>query len=81
MKEFKSWKDIEEWAKRNGYKRIAKRVRFNAENWWSSGEFGRSQKEICDTMRHARTETARHEWAGRIERALEDDDVLNTIGV
>lgn len=79
MKEFKSWKDIKEWAEKNGYKNMAKRLQLNNDCWESSGEFGRSQVAICDTMRYARTEEARHEWAQRIEKELESDEVLQCV--
>ena len=73
MKEFKSWKEIKEWAEENGFEKLAKRLQLNNDCWWSSGEFGRSQVAICDAMRYAETEEERLEVAGEIEKELEGD--------
>ena len=79
MKEFKTWRDVRDWAGAHGYKNIVKRMDLNNQCWNSSGEFGRSQVAICDTMRNARSEEARHEWAQRIEKELETDEVLQCV--
>ena len=63
MKEIKSWRDIKEWFKQNGYPVLAKRMQMNNDCWNSCGEFGRSQVAICDAMRCAETEEERHEVA------------------
>ena len=63
MTEFKSWRDIRDWFKKNGYEVMAKRMDMNNSCWWSSGEFGRSQVMICDSMRFAESEEERHEVA------------------
>lgn len=50
-KNWKSWRDIKEWAEAEGYKHLAARMQLNNDCWQSSGEFGRSQVAICDTLR------------------------------
>ena len=50
-KNWKSWRDIKEWAEAEGYKHLAARMQLNNDNWQSSGEFGRSQVAICDMLR------------------------------
>ena len=56
MKTFKDWKEIRDWAKDNGWTNLAARMQLNNDAWNSSGEFGRSQVEICDSIRFAETE-------------------------
>lgn len=75
MKEFKSWKDIKEWAEENGFEKLAKRLQLNNDCWNSCGEFGRSQVAICDSLRYAETEEERLEVAGEIEKELTGDIV------
>jgi hypothetical protein len=75
MKEFKSWKDIKEWAEENGFEKLAKRLQLNNDCWNSCGEFGRSQVAICDSIRYAETEEERLEVAGEIEKELTGDIV------
>lgn len=53
---FESWRDILEWVKDNGFKRLAKWMTVNNACYWSSGEFGRAQAMICDSIRLAYTE-------------------------
>lgn len=77
MKEFKTWRDIKEWFEKNGYKEMAKRMQLNNDCWMSSGEFGRSQVYICDSMRFAESEEERHEVA----KALTDGDDLIELGL
>jgi hypothetical protein len=79
MKEFKSWHDIQDWAKENGYDRMATRMQVNNDCWNSCGEFGRSQVAICDAMRFADTEDERHEIAKQIEGDLADDIVTDIV--
>ena len=69
MKEFKTWRDIKEW--------FEKRMQLNNDCWWSSGEFGRSQVYICDSMRFAESEEERHEVA----KALMGEDDLIELGL
>ena len=76
MKEYKSWRDIKDWAEQNGFDRLAKRLELNNRCWNSSGEFGRSQVYLCDSMRYAETEQERLEVAEQLEQELADDIVL-----
>lgn len=75
MKEFKDWKEIRDWANENGFPNLAGRLQFNNDNWMSSGEFGRSQVQICDAMRFCDTEEERIEMAKDIEKDLENDEI------
>lgn len=75
MKEFKNWHDIQDWAKENGFKNIVKRMQINNDCWNSSGEFGRSQVEICDSLRFCKSEEERLEVAENIEESLNHDFV------
>lgn len=77
MKEFKSWRDIRDWAEEHGYKNIVRRMELNNKCWESCGEFGRSQVAICDSLRLAGTEEVRREVAEEIEKELSEDIVLN----
>lgn len=79
MKEFKNWHDIQDWAKENGFKNIVKRMQINNDCWNSSGEFGRSQVEICDNLRFAQSKEERLEIAEEMEAELSHDFV--TTGV
>lgn len=76
MKEFKSWREIMEWAKSNDFNNMAKRMQLNNDCWNSSGEFGRSQVQICDAMRFADSEEDRLEIAKQI-----DDDCSENMGL
>lgn len=72
---FKSWLDIKEWAEANGYKRLAARLELNNRCWYSSGEFGRSQVILCDSMRQAED---LHEVASLLELELSGEyEVVN----
>lgn len=79
MKEFKNWREIKEWAERNGFVRLAKRLELNNDCWSSSGEFGRSQVYLCDSMRYAESEQERLEIAEQLEKELADDIVLELV--
>lgn len=79
MKAFKNWHEIMEWAKRNGYENMAKRMQINNDCWMSCGEFGRSQVAICDAMRFAESESQRHDVATEIEESLTGDMVLECV--
>jgi len=79
MKAFKDWQEIMEWAKRNGYTNMAKRMQINNDCWNSCGEFGRSQVAICDAMRYAESESQRHDVAKAIEQSLVGDMVLECV--
>lgn len=75
MKEFKTWHDIQDWARENGFKNIVKRMQINNDCWMSSGEFGRSQVQICDSLRFCKSEEERLEVAEQIEESLNHDFV------
>ena len=75
MKEFKNSHDIQDWAKENGFKNIVKRMQINNDCWNSSGEFGRSQVKICDSLRFCNSEEERLEIAENIEEILNHDFV------
>lgn len=77
MTEFKNWRDIKEWFEQNGYEVMAKRMQMNNDCWNSSGEFGRSQVMICDSMRFAESEEERHE----VTKALMGEDELIELGL
>ena len=76
MKEFKNWREIMDWAKSNGFNNMAKRMQLNNDCWNSSGEFGRSQVQICDAMRFADSEEDRLKIAKQI-----DDDCSENMGL
>lgn len=63
---FKDWREIKEWAEKNGYKNLAARMQLNNDAWMSSGEFGRSQEQICDALRFAKTAEEQHKIAADI---------------
>lgn len=71
--EFESWRDIKEWAEQNGYINMAKRMQLNNDCWNSSGEFGRNQVFVCDSMRMARNEKARHEFAKMFDDSCKEN--------
>lgn len=56
VKHWKGWLDIKKWAESIGCQNLANRLQLNNDCWMSSGEFGRSQKEICDNLRFAKSE-------------------------
>ena len=70
MKDFKNWQDIKEWATKNNFYNLAKRMQLNNDCWNSSGEFGRSQVEICDALRFAQSEDERIEIAQEFDQAF-----------
>lgn len=76
-REFKNWRDIRDWCSKNGFEKLAKRMQLNNDCWNSSGEFGRSQVYICDSMRFAESEEERFEIASK----LQNDDDLIEIGI
>lgn len=65
---WKKWDDIRDWAEKNGFKNLANRLQLNNDLWMSSGEFGRSQVEICDLLRNAIDE----DDAKEIAKVLDD---------
>lgn len=77
MEEFKTWQDIRDWCEDNGYKALANRMELNNSCWNSSGEFGRSQVMICDSLRFAESEEERH----AVARELQSEDELIELGL
>lgn len=71
--DFKSWRDIREWAKNNGLKHLVARMDLNNQCWNSSGEFGRSQVAICDYIRSAETEDEAIEIAQQMDAQMEEN--------
>lgn len=55
-KKWKGWEDIKKWAEKHGFSNLVARMQLNNDAWMSSGEFGRSQKYICDCLRNAENE-------------------------
>ncbi len=73
MKQLKSWREIKDWAEKNGYKHMAERMQLNNDCWLSSGEFGRDQVYICDAIRHADSEEERHKIAKAYDEAVTEN--------
>lgn len=71
--DFKSWRDIMTWAKEKGLKHLVARMELNNRCWNSSGEFGRSQVEICDNIRLALTEADAEEIAIQMDAQMEEN--------
>lgn len=71
--EWKSWRDIRNWCEDNGYNNIVKRMDLNNRCWNSSGEFGRSQVDICDSLRYAVDEAEAHEIASDINEQFAEN--------
>lgn len=70
---FKSWRDIREWANNKGLINLVARMGLNNRCWNSSGEFGRSQVEICDAIRLAKTEDDALEIATQLNEEMEEN--------
>lgn len=70
---WESWKDIQKWAKKNGFKHLVARMQLNNDSWMSSGEFGRSQKEICDNLRFAEDKEEALELASAMDKAFSEN--------
>lgn len=70
---FKSWRDIRDWAEEKGLKNLVARMDLNNRCWNCSGEFGRSQVAICDAIRTAETE----EKALEIAKQFDDQTAEN----
>ena len=77
MKQFKDWHEIMDWCSENGFDKLAKRMKMNNDCWMSSGEFGRSQVMICDSIRFAESEEERL----AVAQALQDGDDLIEMGL
>lgn len=70
---WKTWKDILKWVEKKGYKKLAERMRLNNACWMSSGEFGKSQVEICDSLRYAQDEDEALEIASELNEAMSEN--------
>lgn len=70
---WKSWRDIRDWCDGGGYKNIVKRMNLNDSCWNSSGEFGRSQVEICDSLRFADNEDEAKEIASELDKRFSEN--------
>ena len=62
-----NWKDIQKWAEKNGF------MQLNNDSWMSSGEFGRSQKQICDNLRFAEDKEEALELASVMDKAFSEN--------
>lgn len=71
--DFKSWREIREWANNKGLINLVARMGLNNRCWNSSGEFGRSQVEICDAIRLAKTEDDALEIATQLNEEMEEN--------
>jgi hypothetical protein len=67
------WEDIKKWAQKNGFKNLVARMQLNNDSWMSSGEFGRSQRDICDTLRFAKDEQEALEMASAMDSAFSEN--------
>lgn len=70
---WKGWKDVRDWCEKNGFKNIVKRMELNVDCWMSSGEFGRNQILICDSLRYAEDETEAKEIAEGLNEELAEN--------
>lgn len=66
---FKSWHDIKDWAEAHDLKNLVRRLQLNNDCWLSSGEFGRDQVAICDSIRYTEDEDEALEVAKQIDEA------------
>lgn len=73
MANFKTWREIRDWAKKNGFDNLAARMQLNNDCWNSSGEFGRSQVQICDAIRFANSEEEAKEIAAQFDAGMEEN--------
>ena len=70
---WKSWKDIQKWAEKNGFTNLSARMQLNNDCWMSSGEFGRSQTQICDDLRFADNEEEALKIASAMDGAFSEN--------
>lgn len=73
---FKTWRDIKKWAHDHGLKNLVARMDLNNNCWNSSGEFGRNQVLICDSIRLAETEEEAIEIATQLDKEMEENHGL-----
>ena len=72
-KKWKTWRDIREWLGDAGYENVVKRMDLNNSCWNSSGEFGRCQVAICDSLRGASDEAEAHETASNLNKEFAEN--------
>ena len=70
---WKGWKDVRDWCKKNGFDNIVKRMELNIDCWMSSGEFGRNQILIYDSLRYAEDEKEAKEIAEGLNEELDEN--------
>lgn len=70
---FKTWRDIKKWAEDQKLNHLAARMDLNNDCWNSSGEFGRSQVQICDAIRLASSEEEAKEIAAKFDAEMEEN--------
>ena len=70
---FKTWRDIKKWAEDHKLNHLVARMDLNNDCWNSSGEFGRSQVQICDAIRLAETEDDALEIATQLNEEMEEN--------
>lgn len=68
---FETWRDILDWVETHKLNNLAERMRLNNDCWNSSGEFGRSQVEICDSIRLSNSEAEALEYAKEYDKLCE----------
>lgn len=73
---FESWRDIKKFAEDLGLKYLPAKLEMNSKFWMSSGEFGRSQKLICNSILFAESDEEATEIAKEIDDSLKDDEGL-----
>jgi len=65
-----NWSQIKKWAKSKGFDNLVARMELNDRAWMSSGEFGRSQAQICDSLRFAENEEEAMQIAEEYNKAF-----------
>lgn len=70
---FKNWREIRDWAESKGLKNLVARMDLNNRCWNSSGEFGRNQVLICDSIRFADDEEDALEIAAQLDEEMAEN--------
>ena len=73
MEKFKTWRDIRDRAREKGFENLAKRMELNNRCWMSSGEFGRNQVMICDSIRFADDEEDAMQIAEQLDAEMREN--------
>ena len=68
-----NWKQIRDWCQEKGFKNVAARLELNNDCWQSSGEFGRNQVDICDSIFYAEDEADAMEIAKVWDEGLSEN--------